>query len=211
LERDAPTPPNDTTRHNDPTPPLDARAARSHARGLSAARSILLDEGLSRLTHARVAEVSGLLRATVYRHWPTAISLLIAVTRDETASALPAPSGDLPADLFATLRTLRDELAGGFGRFLASLMDSAEHDRDLSEAKFRITAEGMASLRLSLEEGMQRRELAADLDLELSVSQLFGPVLYRRFLSREPMSDDLLVQVVDAFLRIHRRVPQGHS
>ena len=88
----------------------------------------------------------------------------------------------------------------GFGRFLASLLDSAEHDEDLSDAKFRIAAEGLASIRLILEDAMQRNELAADLDVDLGVSQLFGPVLYRRFLSPEPLTDDFLIAIVDAFL-----------
>ena len=202
LEPDSATPTSDTAR-----PPVDARAAKSRARSLSAARSILLEDGLSGLTHARVAEVSGLHRATIYRHWPTVVSLLIEVTRDETASALPQSSGDLREDLIATLSALRDELVNGFGRFLASLLDSAEHDEDLYEAKLRIAAEGLASIRRSLEDAMQRGELAPDLDLDLSVSQLFGPVFYRRYLSREPSSDDFLIAVVDAFLsaRHHAR------
>jgi AcrR family transcriptional regulator len=172
---------------------------------LQAARSILLDEGLGGLTHARVAEVSGLHRATIYRHWPTVVSLLIEVTREETASALPPASGELRRDLIATLSALRDELASGFGQFLASLLDSAEHDEDLSDAKFRIAAEGLASIRLILEDAMGRNELAPDLDVELGVSQLFGPVLYRRFLSPVPVTDDFLIEIVDAFLVTGRR------
>lgn len=185
---------------------LDARAVKSRARGVNAARAILLEEGVNALTHARVSEVSGLHRATIYRHWPTMISLLIEVTRDETAAALPPLIGELRVDLTATLEALRDELAEGFGRFLASLLDRAEHDEDLAEAKFGIVAEGLTTIRTSLEDAVRRGELPSDLDVDLSVSYLFGPVFYRRFLSQMPMSDDFVSAVVDSFLSGH-----GHS
>jgi len=188
---------------------VDARAAKSRERGIRAARSILVDEGVRGLTHARVAEVSGLHRATIYRHWPTTISMLLEVTHEETASALPVLSGELRVDLLATLSALRDELVGGFGRFLASLMDSAERDAALAEAKFRIVDEGLTSMRVSLEGGVRRGELRPDLDLDLGVAQLFGPVFHRRFLSKEPVSDAYLAEVVDAFLVLRGPVAPG--
>jgi len=43
---------------------------------LDAARQVLFDEGWEALSHQRVAEVAGVGRATVYRHWPQRLQLL---------------------------------------------------------------------------------------------------------------------------------------
>jgi AcrR family transcriptional regulator len=192
----------------DPTDPtgesaLDARAARSRARALIAARAILVEEGVLGLSHQRVAEVSGLHRATIYRHWPTTIALLLDVTAQETAAAMPRPTGDLRADLLAALLALRDELVDGFGRFLATLLDRAEFDDELHAAKLEIAANGLASVRVSIDDAIARGDLHQSVEVDVGVAQLFGPILYRRFLSANPISDTFIIEIVDSFLAIH--------
>jgi len=183
----------------------DARAERSRAAALAAARELLLGEGLAAMTHARVAEASGLHRATVYRHWPSRVALLLDVTRHETAVTIPAPTGRLRHDLNAGLRAVRDDLVDrGFGRFLAALIDQAERDEDLHAAKVSIVAVGLGAIRAALSEAIERGELRSDLDINAGVSQLFGPILYRRLLSAEQIPDDYIEQLVDNYLAVHR-------
>jgi AcrR family transcriptional regulator len=183
----------------------DARVARSRAAGLAAARELLLGEGLAAMTHARVAEASGLHRATVYRHWPSMVALLLDVTRHETAVTIPAPTGDLRHDLNAGLRAVRDDLVDrGFGRFLAALIDQAERDEHIHAAKVAIVAVGLGAIRAALASAIERGELPSDLDADAGVSQLFGPILYRRLLSAEQIPDDYIAQLVDTYLAVHR-------
>jgi AcrR family transcriptional regulator len=183
----------------------DARAERSRAAALAAARELLLSEGLAAMTHARVAEVAGLHRATVYRHWPSMVPLLLDVTRHETAVTIPAPTGDLRHDLNAGLRGVRDDLVDrGFGRFLAALIDQAERDEALHAAKVSIVAVGLGAIRVALCQAIERGELPSDLDIDAGVSQLFGPILYRRLLSAEQIPDGYIEQLVDAYLAAHR-------
>lgn len=182
----------------------DARVGRSRAAALSAARELLLGEGLAAMTHARVAEASGLHRATVYRHWPSTVALLLDVTRHETAVTIPAPTGDLRHDLNAGLRAVRDDLVDrGFGRFLAALIDQAERDEDIHAAKVAIVAVGLGAIRAALSEAIERGELPSDLDIDAGISQLFGPILYRRLLSAEQIPDEYIEQLVDAYLAVH--------
>jgi AcrR family transcriptional regulator len=183
----------------------DARVGRSRAAGLAAARELLLGEGLAAMTHARVAEVSGLHRATVYRHWPSMVALLLDVTNHETAVTIPAPTGDLCHDLNAGLCAVRDDLVDrGFGRFLAALIDQAERDEDIHAAKVAIVAVGLGAIRAALVAAIERGEFPSDLDVDAGVSHLFGPILYRRLLSAEQIPDDYIAALVDAYLAAHR-------
>jgi AcrR family transcriptional regulator len=191
----------------------DARVGRSRAAALSAARELLLGEGLAAMTHARVAEASGLHRATVYRHWPSTVALLLDVTRHETAVTIPAPTGDLRHDLNAALRAVRDDLVDrGFGRFLAALIDQAERDEELHSAKVSIVTVGLGAIRAALGAALERGEFPSDLDIDAGLSQLIGPILYRRLLTAEQIPDEYIEQLVDAYLAVYcsgedRRAP----
>jgi AcrR family transcriptional regulator len=178
----------------------DARVERSRAAALAAARQLLLEEGWAAMTHLRVAELAGLHRATVYRHWPTVVSLLLDVLLNESKATIPTPIGDLDHDLMSGLRALRDDLVDrGLGSVLATLVDRAEVDEEIHAVKLAIVSEGLGGIRMSLVLGSENGQIPSDLDPDVGVAQLFGPILYRRLLSAEPIPDSFIRTVVDGF------------
>ena len=185
---------------------IDPRTERSRAAGLAAARAILVEEGWSALTHLRVAERSGLHRATVYRHWPTVVELLQDVLASETASTIPAPTGELRGDLIRMLQGIRDDLVErDFGRVLTALIDRAEWDEQIFDVKVAIAADGLAGVRGVLQSAIEKNLLPVDLDPNLAVAQLVGPVLFRRLFSGEALPAHFIASVVDAFLAAFER------
>ena len=62
-------------------------------------------------------------------------------------------------------------------------------------------------LRRLLRQGMKRDELNADLDLEISICLLLGPIIYWYVFLRRKVGDptDLAESVVDAFWRAYSR------
>lgn len=88
----------------------DPRAEHSRAQALQAARALLAEEGWEAATHLRVAERSGLGRATVYRHWPDPVALRRDALSEEALVFHTVPTGDLRADLVAELEAIRAEL-----------------------------------------------------------------------------------------------------
>ena len=54
---------------------------RTHGLMLDAARDLLNENGPAAVTHLRVAEASGVARATVYRHWPDRADILVDLLR----------------------------------------------------------------------------------------------------------------------------------
>ena len=182
----------------------DPRASRSHAVALDVARTVLVEEGWDALTHVRVAERSGLHRATIYRHFPTTMDLLYEVFAQERDRLRFVSSGDLETDLIAALSIMGREFAGDFGRVLCALIDRADRSPEIRELRAARGKEVLEPIRGLLRSGVERGELVPDLDPNLSVSQLVGPIAFRRLISDEPITPDFVTAVVEGFLRGYR-------
>lgn len=179
---------------------VDPRADRSRATALDMARRILVEEGWDALTHARLAERSGLHRATIYRHWPTPTAILRDLLAQQIAITQITPTGDLRADLVRALTAIHREMTQrDLGRVITALIDRGEWDPDLHDIKVAITEAGVAPIQHLIRSAAERGELPLP-DPALAVALLIGPVLYRRLLSGERITRPFLEQVVDAFL-----------
>jgi AcrR family transcriptional regulator len=184
----------------------DPRVERTRGRALQAARTILVEEGWDALTQNHLAEASGIGRATIYRHWPDRISLLRAVLGAESSGlTLSVPlTGELRHDLVATLDVFcRDLVERNLGQVLSALVDRAERDLDLQQLMVTLLHDSLSFVRESLQRAVIAGELCPALNVEYSLSELFGPIIYRRLLSREPLTWEFVRAVVDDFLAAH--------
>lgn len=170
---------------------MDARITRTRAAVLDAARSVLLAEGLTAVTPTRVAEVSGVARRTLYRHWPSPDDLL----HDALAGAsFPtyARTGDLAADLRAHLAQLRDALTQGpLAYILHALGERAAVDPTLARLRTRLIASGCAPLRELL-----AAHGAADPLIDELVLDLEGPLCSSALVHGTPVTDAHLAHLV---------------
>lgn len=178
----------------------DPRAQRTRAAALAAARELLLTEGRDAVTPSRVADRSGVGRATIYRHWPEPLALLVEAATPPPAPQAPAPSGDLAADLVARLDALRRGLDGTpLSAVFAMLVERAEHEPELARLQQELADTGSAPLRELLRDAVRRGELPR-LDEDRAVDMLAGPLFYRRFIARRPIPPRLPRRLVADFL-----------
>ena len=183
----------------------DPRVDRTRIAVLAAARAVLVGDGWDAVTHQRVAQESGISRATLYRHWPERSALLYEVLAAEEVTLHIVPTGDLRQDLVAHLEMFRTVLADEvLGRVVTALVDRAEWEPAVMQIKVAVAQHTLSYLRGLLECGIRSGELAPDLDVELATSQLLGPVAFRRLVSAERMHADFTRAVVDDFLTLHR-------
>src|SRR5689334_19582780 len=106
-----------TSRSRDPRRPGRPREEATEAAITVAARSVLADKGVARMSMELVAAKAGVAKSTLYRRWPSKVELAVhavAVTFDEVTVE---DRGSLPADLRAGIeeaaRLLRDPSTGG--------------------------------------------------------------------------------------------------
>lgn len=182
--------------------PDNPQVARTKAVVLDAALRLLEAEGPDAVTHLRVAETAGVSRATVYRHWPERLDLLVDALASGATPAFAAPPGaDARERLVAALRRAAENLDGDLGRSLALLLARAGWDDRFAEAKAVILDAGRAVLESILLEGRAAGDLDFDEDPGLLVERLLGAVFARRRLFDLPVDDAWLEGLVSAVVR----------
>lgn len=179
---------------------MDPRVERTRSAALTAARGLLVDEGVDAVTHGRVADASGLGRRTLYRHWPDATALLHDTLAHQEVPHAPA-TGDLRRDLVAHLDALRRALQHGHLGFVVSLLgERARLDPDFEQLRSGLTDAGCEPLRRLLQSAVRRGELPEDLDVPAALAGLEGPVFYRCMVRRERIGRAALASLTDRFL-----------
>lgn len=180
----------------------DPRVERTHAEVHAAVLALLEEEGLEGVRHGRVAERSGVSRATVYRHWPDRAALLVSTLQAMRPQLeLPGPSGDLRTDVRTLVGTIAEHLNDN--QMLADmlvLLRQADEDPDFAVVRQHVVPlEGNPAVAM-LEAARAAGDVRADVPVEVQVGMLFGPMLAIRVLLRERITDVHVDAVVDMWL-----------
>jgi AcrR family transcriptional regulator len=187
-----------------PETSADPRVARTRAAVRAAVRRLVHESGFEAVTHQRVAAAAGVGRASVYRHWPDRVDLLL----DGLADVAPEPSswtssGDLAADLTGELGRLQRILNDSpFVPELVALLGRAEWDPALRDLQQRLLRQGTGGLRQALEHSVTRGDLPGALDIDDAIARLAGPLFYQRLLA-DRMIDDAFIAAVVADVTAH--------
>lgn len=188
-----------------PGRPLSPGAGRAI---VAAVTEVLSETGFSGLTLSAVAERAGVGKATIYRRWASKDELVATLIR-ERAAQLPSPdTGSTGTDLVTYLRGLA-ELVGTppAPQVLRGLFSEILRNRALADAYHEAVLERRALNRAILERGVERGELRADIDYELALDMLTGPIYMRVLVTGSPIPPDYPEEVVDALLRAFGRRP----
>lgn len=193
----------------------DPRKARSRARLLDAATTLLARGGIDAVTIDAVTDAAHVARATLYRHFDSGTELLAAAF----ARLLP-PASTVPDTL-----PLRD-------RLIALV---AEQDRLIDDAPAQLTAlcwvgmgpgvaaDESAAVRPELQSlrsrivaryrepfdavfaGAEWRAEVGDVDHDVALAQLLGPVVFARLATLPPLDEQARARIVDDFLAARRQ------
>lgn len=158
-----------------------------------------------------IAAASGVSKATVYKHWENKDALLIDVIRQQSAGYPEFNSGDPKADLVNLLRHLArkvksEELARIWPRIISYAVGNPNFGRALQEYVFAPRREMVLRL---LYEASERGGLRSDIDPELAMDLLIGPIMHRRFVDEKNVPADLPERIVEYFWNAFQRVGQA--
>jgi AcrR family transcriptional regulator len=181
---------------------VDARVARTRAAVLDAGARLLFTDGWNAVTHLRVAEESGVGRATLYRHWPTVEDLLTDVLVDCQAPLEPGePTGDTRTDLITEMTTFADALQySRLPEILITAMERAPADARIRAMHDSMTRISRYPVWTVAEAAIARGELDADLTEGIVASHTLGPILYQRLFDGHDIRPTDIERTVDAFL-----------
>lgn len=182
------------------------RSVHAHEEVLKATLKLIGDRGIDATSVDAIAEVSRVSKATIYKHWDTKEALCLEAIGRVSGQIPVFDSGDPRADLTELVRYVSQgpetkALRRIWPRVLSHAMGHLAFARGL---RARLDEPRRAQVSRILAAAISKGQLRSDMDMDLALDLLFGPVLHRYFASI-PMSPDLPDRVVDAFWQTHAR------
>jgi AcrR family transcriptional regulator len=152
---------------------------------LRSALKLLGKNGFAHLTIEDVAAQASVGKATVYRWWPDKAALVADAFASSTTRKLHFPdTGSVSTDMSQQMRQLVKVFRSRRGRIVSALLGGGQSDRNLIAAfRERFLWPRRKEAYATLQRGIRRGELRKDVDMDLILDSLYGPI-YMRFLIR---------------------------
>jgi len=164
---------------------------------LGASYDLLLEHGFGNVTVEKIAERAKVSKATIYKWWPNKAAVVMDGFLSAAMSRLPVPdTGSVMDDIVIQASNLAKFLTTSEGKVITELIGEGQFDCKLAEAyRFRYFNPRRLDSRRILEKGIKRGELKKDLDLELCIDLLYGPLFYRLLVTGEKI-DEATIKVL---------------
>jgi AcrR family transcriptional regulator len=161
---------------------------RSQEARLSIQRStlkLLAERGFAALTIEAVAAHANVAKATVYRWWPDKAALIADAFASSTTRDLHFPdTGSVRADMSQQMRQLVKVFRSRRGKIVSAMLGAGQSDGSLIAAfRERFLKPRRQEAYATLQRGILRGQLKKDVDMDLLLDSLYGPI-YMRFLIR---------------------------
>lgn len=179
------------------------RSPVAHDAILNATIALIREVGYDAVTMEGVAHLAGVGKMTLYRRW-SGKELLVADAIEQIAIMIATPdTGTLRGDVLAIMRSsagmYRDPATGALLSGLVAAI--ARSDAIATAVRGGFVAARRAALRTVLERWIERGGLRRDLDVDVLMDMITGPLFYRFLLRGEPVTDAVVEQSLDILLR----------
>jgi AcrR family transcriptional regulator len=183
-------------------PPGRPRSERARQAILRNTLDILGENGFSNLTIEGVAERAGVGKATVYRWWPNKGALIADAFATSTTRKLRFPdTGSLETDMSRQMRQLVKVFASPRGRIVAAILAAGQTDPELIAAfRERFLMPRRQEAYATLRRGVLRGELRADVDPDLVLDSLYGPIYMRFLIQHRRLTPEFIDRLCDLVL-----------
>jgi AcrR family transcriptional regulator len=168
----------------------------------------LAETGYGRLSMEAVAKRAGVGKPAIYRRWPSKQAMVVALASGVAVGAIEQPdTGSLREDVLSFLRGATEALTHPLARTIVpDLLAETARNTQLTVA-FAETVREPRRQRAAeiLHRAVRRGELAADIDLELALDFLAGPLYWRLVVVRTPRPDGYHTQLADMIIAALRQ------
>lgn len=161
--------------------------------------ALLLSEGIADLTFERVAREAGVSKTTLYKWWPSMGALALDGYFHAVEETLAFhDTGDIRTDLLSQLLAFTHVMTRTpAGRALIELVGQSQTDHELAVAfrkHYSTQRRRLAGERL--QQAQQQGQVRPDVDVQVVVDQLWGPIYHRLLVPDEPVTDDFTRRLV---------------
>jgi AcrR family transcriptional regulator len=178
------------------------RSEDARRRLLEAALEIVATDGVGAVTADAVARRSGVAKTTLYRHFGSTDGLVFAAVADSVTAHPPPDTGTLRGDLEAIHRRYLDVASSQqnrelFAWMVAKSIESAEN-RELFR---RVRVQPRGPTTVALQRAIARGELDADIDVDMAMHIIQGPLISQRIVDNSDVSESDLERILDMTVR----------
>src|SRR5215216_3496671 len=181
--------------------PRDARVDRAI---IEATLRLIAERGVHEFRTEDVASRAGVGKGAIYRRYPSKDELVTAAVAALVDEEIVVPdTGSTRADLLALMREAVELYRGSLpGQLMPNLVSAMAERPELA----RVVRDGFLTRRRSalsevLRRGVDRGDLRPDLDVELALDVLGGPLFYRLLITGGPIDEQLAENVTELMLR----------
>lgn len=171
-----------------------ARGGRPRSEGcrqkvLAAAETLLAREGLARMSVDAIAQGAGVSKATIYRWWSNKSAIVMEALLTSTEADVYVPVSRYPEeDLIARIRRTVALFRGPRSRVIASLIGQAQSDPEIAEAyRQQLLGPRRIAMRAAIQRGIEAGLYRTDIDFDLAIDILLGPLYQRLLLGHAPL------------------------
>jgi len=161
------------------------RSEESRQSILQSTLKLLKETGFPQLSIEAIAADADVSKATVYRWWPTKAALVADAFSASADEELRFPdTGSVRKDMSLQMRRVVRVFRSQRGKVVAALLGGGQSDPELIAAfRERFLWPRRRQAYQTLQRGIDRGELPAGIDMDLTLDSLYGPI-YMRFLIR---------------------------
>jgi AcrR family transcriptional regulator len=192
----------ETTSQRPPGRPRDARADLAI---LESTLESFIDDGFRGMSMDGIAARAGVGKATIYRRWSSKEELLVDAISSLGDLFTPADTGSVKDDLVSTFfevmkKTERSKSGRCMHRMLGEMRDNPAllniYRQQVLEPRRRVVRE-------ILTRGIDRGELNPDIDIEVAIDMMVGPIVFRKMTGALTVdtAQEFITALVDQALR----------
>lgn len=196
---------------NGKRPPGRPRSEKARLAILQSTLKLLGKNGFADLTIEEVAGRAAVGKATVYRWWPNKGALIADAFASSTTRHLRFPdTGSVYTDMSRQMRQLVKVFRSRRGRIVSAILAAGQSDKDLIAAfRDRFLWPRRREAYATLERGIRRGELRKDVDPDLLLDSLYGPIYMRFLLQHDRLTPDFVDRLCALVLSGARPLSNG--
>lgn len=167
---------------------------------LEATVDVLFESGFDTLSIREIAKRAEVHESSIYRRWGTKSKLALDALLSRAGLEIPTPdTGSLRDDLLALIRAVAAFIGSQLGENMVRMALRQDlPNSDIARDKYWTDRFTQASVIFDRAEA--RGELRSGVDRFLTLETLVGPLYLRFLLTREPLNDKVLEDIVDLVL-----------
>lgn len=183
-------------------PPGRPRSEPARLAILRTTLRLLAQNGFSDLRMEDVAAHARVGKTTVYRWWPDKAALVTDAFASSTNRKLHFPdTGSVRTDINQQMRQVIKIFRSRRGRILSAILAAGQSDGKVIAAfRERFMKPRRQEAYATLRRGIKRGELRKDVDMDLLLDSLYGPIYMRFLIRHDSLTPDFVDQLCELVL-----------